>query len=207
MQSYFSGNFILALIALSLLVFINYYINFLAQNDFVACDQCKEAFTSGNTQSVDMPLNVTYSCSNFCAPGTARCAITGQQCFSDLDCPGCQPKINSQSTFTPKVPAANDSGKLTTGTPLTYSPLTYGYGTRDFSQVSNKKPAQASWGKNTWRDQFDAENKMYQDRYSLPGEIKYRKTETTTGLFDLVGPLPSNFVESSPSSSDYLYKS
>lgn len=207
MQSYFSGNFILALIALSLLVFVNYYINFLAQNDFVSCEKCKEAFTSGNTQSVDMPLNVTTSCSNFCAPGTARCAITGQQCFSDLDCPGCQAKINSKSTFTPKVPAANDSGKLTTGMPLLYSSLTYGYGTRDYSQVSNKKAAQASWGKNTWRDQFNAENTMYQDRYSLPGDVNYRKTETTTGLFDLVGPLPSNFVESSSSSSDYLYKS
>lgn len=200
MQSFIYGNFILALVALLLLVFINYYINFLAKNDFVTFDNYKEAFTSGNTQSVDMPLNITYSCSNFCAPGTARCAITGQQCFSDLDCPGCKPDINNKKDkFTPKVPAANDSGKLTTGMPLTYSPLTYGYGTRNYSEFSNKKAAQASWGKNTWRDQFDAENKLYQDRYSLPSDLNYKETETTTGLFDLVGPLPSNFVE--PSSS------
>lgn len=199
MQTYISGNFILALIALSLLVFINYYIDFLAKDDFVACDQCKEAFTSGSTQSVDMPLNITYSCSNFCAPGTARCAITGQQCFSDQDCPGCKPDINNKSTYTPKVPAANDSGKLTTGVPLTYSPLTYGYGTRNYSEISNQKAAQASWGKNTWRDQFDAENTMYQDRYSLPGDVNYKETETTTGLFDLVGPLPSNYVEQTKS--------
>lgn len=182
-------NLVLGLISLTLLICVFFYIQFLANNNYVLL----ENFTSGNTQSVDLPINVTYSCSNFCAPGTARCAITGQQCASDLDCPGCQPKINNQSTFSPEVPAANDSGKLNPGLGLNYSPLTHGYGTRNETVLSNKKAAQASWGLNTWRDQFNQENAMYQNRYSLPGMQNYKRTETTTGLFDTTGPLPANY--------------
>lgn len=69
---------------------------------------------NSNTYNADMPLTNVYNCQNFCSP-TSRCAITGQQCFSDMDCPGCNmdkilypeiPMIHEE------VPGTDDSGKL-----------------------------------------------------------------------------------------------
>jgi hypothetical protein len=82
--------------------------------------RCKEGFNyskninNSNTYNADMPLTNIYNCQNFCSP-TSRCAITGQQCFSDMDCPGCNmdkilypeiPMIHEE------VPGTDDSKKL-----------------------------------------------------------------------------------------------
>ena len=85
-------NFVLLGISLLLIVAIYYWIGYLVKNNYI-----QECFQSNQTMmgpeyshSVDLPLTTTYSCKNFCGP-PARCSITGQQCTSDIDCPGCQP--------------------------------------------------------------------------------------------------------------------
>lgn len=160
----------------------------------------------GKTQTINMPINTTTDCQNKCQPATARCTITGQQCATDYDCPGCYPKIAGKSTYTPPVPAANDAGKLTTGVSLNYSPLTFGYGTKnqtivppkqnvnqDLYALDNKAVPQADFGVNTWQQQFLQENEYYKKRYSLPSALMYRPLETTTGQFVTDDPLPANF--------------
>ena len=78
------NNIILAIISIILLVSIFIWIHFLTINKYII-----ECFTSSSTShSVDLPLTTKYSCQNFCGP-TGRCAITGQQCFTDIDCPAC----------------------------------------------------------------------------------------------------------------------
>lgn len=183
-------NTILAVISVILLVAVFYYINWLVMNDYVR-GNFKESFTSGSTYTVSQPLNVTYSCKNFCNPSTARCAISGQQCAADPDCTGCNPKINNKPTYSPPVPGASDSGKLTTAMPLNYSPLTFNY--EDEKYISNKPVPQANFGTDTWKQQFLQENDFYQKRYGLQGIQGYEAQPTTTGLFSVEGPLPSNF--------------
>ena len=87
-------NFVLLGISLLLIVAIYYWIGYLVKNNYI-----QECFQSNQTMmgpeyshSVDLPLTTTYSCKNFCGP-PARCSITGQQCTSDIDCPGCQPYV------------------------------------------------------------------------------------------------------------------
>jgi hypothetical protein len=55
---------------------------------------------------------------NFCGP-SAKCAMTGANCLSDVDCVGCMPK---DVTTTPMLHAYEDSGKASWG--MTYSDLT-----------------------------------------------------------------------------------
>ena len=48
--------------------------------------------TPETNHNVNLPINTTYSCENVCGP-LSRCSKTGEQCTSDVDCYGCQPKI------------------------------------------------------------------------------------------------------------------
>ena len=120
----FSFNIIfLPLMTMILLVLVFNMIDYLAAEKYIV-----ECFTSGTvsdktTHTVDLPLNTTYSCQNFCGP-TSRCAITGQQCFTDFDCPGCQRNLSSSPKTSECIPGNNDAGKLTVGVTPTYSPLT-----------------------------------------------------------------------------------
>lgn len=47
--------------------------------------------------TVDMPLIKTTSCQNMCGP-QAQCALTREQCTSDIDCQGCQ-KLNEYNGY------------------------------------------------------------------------------------------------------------
>ena len=75
----------LPLIALILLILIFNMIDYLVRENYIM--ECFE--TSKTSHTVNLPLNTTTTCQNFCGP-TARCAITGHQCSSDADCPGCK---------------------------------------------------------------------------------------------------------------------
>ena len=154
--------------------------------------------TSGKTShTVDLPLNTTYSCQNFCGP-TARCAITGQQCFADIDCPGCQPYSPPLQKTKDCIPGDNDAGKLTVGVTPQYSPLTSGYGTQKkiITDDMYGKPAQPNFGVNTWRSSFDASEDLFNRRYK-PNNLKYMPQYppmySITGEFIGDGPLPANF--------------
>ena len=154
----FSFNIIfLPLMTMILLVLVFNMIDYLAAEKYIV-----ECFTSGTvsdktTHTVDLPLNTTYSCQNFCGP-TSRCAITGQQCFTDFDCPGCQPYVPPLTDNEKKnIKGNDDAGKLTVGTTPTYSVLTTDMGTQA-KMFSNKKFAKApsaEFGINIWRDDFN----------------------------------------------------
>jgi len=196
---------ILALISVLLLIGVFYYINYLFKNNYV-----RECFDSNvslyrdtgsptTSHTVDLPLTSTYSCQNFCAPATARCAITGEQCMADIDCRGCNPYGPTFSQSTAHVPGQNDAGKLTFNKTPTYSTLTTDIGTQAKLFTSNKKkldkPAQASFGVNTWISSFNGGQKLFDERYQPAGlqyMPSYDKRYSATGQFVDDGPLASN---------------
>ncbi len=186
-------------ISLVLFVFIFLWINYLTNNDYII-----ECFTnnvipesSKTSHTVNLPLTTTYSCKNFCGP-TARCSVTGQQCLSDSDCPGCQPLSSSKTNVLNKpVPAANDAGKLTDGVAPQYSPLTSGYGTQELVITKDmySKPASPNFGVDIWTKDFDESKKLFDKRYKppqLPYMPDYPKRYSLSGEFIEDGPFPSN---------------
>lgn len=193
------NNIFLPLFALILLFIIFNMINYLVKDKYIV-----ECFTNGPVQedsktshTVNLPLNTTYSCQNFCGP-TARCAITGQQCLSDIDCPGCQPYSPPLPKTKDCISGNNDAGKLTSGVTPTYSPLTSGYGTRErvITKDLYSKPSQANFGYNTWRQSFNEEQELFNKRYK-PNQLQfmpnYPQMYSITGEFTGDGPLPSNY--------------
>ena len=190
----------LPLLSLILLYIVFKMINYLAIQKYII-----ECFTPGSIQqssktshTVDLPLTTSYSCQNFCGP-TSRCSITGQQCFTDIDCPGCQPYSPPLSkTSTNPVPGDNDAGKLTVGMTPDYSPLTSGYGTKEriITKDLYGQPAQANFGYDTWGTTFNEGQTLFNKRYKpnqLPYMPNYPPMYSITGEFIGDGPLPSNY--------------
>jgi|LauGreDrversion2_2_1035103.scaffolds.fasta_scaffold01315_2 hypothetical protein len=188
----------LSIISLILFIFVYKLINYLVVNDFIVeCFSSNIIPESMNTShTVNLPLTTTYTCKNFCGP-TARCAITGQQCFTDIDCPGCQPYVPPLSSSSRCIPGDNDAGKLTMSQTPQYSTLTTDIGTRAKLITSNKfsQPAMANFGLNTWRTAYDESDKLFNKRYK-PNQLQYMpnydKRYSLTGEFIDDGPLPSN---------------
>ena len=189
----------LPLIALILLFIIFNMINYLVKENYIV-----ECFTDGAIQessktsrTVNLPLNTTYSCKNFCGPNS-RCAITGQQCFTDIDCPGCNPYSPPLPKTKDCIPGNNDAGKLTSGVNPTYSPLTSGYGTKEriITKDLYAKPSHPNFGSNTWGESFNEGQELYNKRYK-PNQLQfmpnYPPMYSITGEFIGDGPLPSNY--------------
>ena len=135
-------------------------IHYLTANKYIV-----ECFSTSHT--VDLPLTNVYSCKNFCGP-TARCSITGQQCFTDIDCPGCQPVIPGlPKQKNHNIPGDNAAGKLTLGVTPQYSPLTSGFGTQEhiISKNMYSKPLQPNFGKNTWHSGYIISQQLFNKRY------------------------------------------
>ena len=184
------------IVALILLYLVFNMIHYLAINKYIVeCFTDKESDKTSHT--VNLPLTTTYSCKNFCGPNS-RCAITGQQCFTDIDCPGCQPYSPPLPKSEGCIPAANDAGKLTVGVTPTYSPLTTGYGTKERIVTDDLygKPAQPNFGVNTWIQSFNEGEELFNKRYK-PGNLQYMPQYppmySITGEFLGDGPLPSNY--------------
>jgi hypothetical protein len=168
------------------------------------CSKCFDKFinqmnrgsNSKISHTVSLPLNTTTSCKNFCSP-TGRCAITGQQCLADIDCPGCQPNEPTSSDSSECIPGDDDAGKLTVGTTPTYSTLTTDIGTRatTFTRKKFSKPVSPNFGENIWMAKFKEENNMFKQRYTPTGlqyMPSYPERYSLTGDFVENGPLPSN---------------
>jgi hypothetical protein len=192
----------LLIISFLLLTSIFKWIDYLSGNKYIV--ECFQQMNNDQTSektshTVDLPLTTTYSCQNFCGP-TARCSITGQQCFADIDCPGCQPYVPPLSDYDKKnIIGDNDAGKLTVGTTPTYSVLTTDIGTKAkmFWNKKFSKAPSAEFGINVWRKDFDEDTKMFNKRYK-PGNLEYmpdyQKRYSLTGEFIEDGPLASNAV-------------
>lgn len=188
----------LALTSFLLVVLIFYWIDYLSINKYIV--ESFQQLNNSASHTVDLPLTTTYSCKNMCGP-QARCSITGQQCTADIDCPGCQPKIRGikrQSSSNKSVPGDNDAGKLTIGVTPQYSTLTTDMGTRAtiFSRKKFSKTPSLTLGIDTWRDDFNITQKLFDKRYKPPANLEYMPSYpprySVTGDFLENGPLASN---------------
>jgi hypothetical protein len=203
------NNILIALISFLLLICIFKWIHYLVVNNYVKlCNLPVEGFdpntqiirdteSPNTTHNVDLPLTTTTSCKNMCGPPN-RCSITGQQCFSDIDCPGCEPLVPPLSPSTGENIVGDDAaGKLTAGVTPNYSPLTTGFGTQARIVTKDKleKPAMPDFGIDKWSSKFIKGRKLFDDRYK-PSGLKnmpsYPDRYSLTGEFIDEGPLASN---------------
>jgi hypothetical protein len=171
--------------------------------DTTSYDLYKEGDTNTplTSHSVDLPINTTYQCENWCGPN-AQCSITREQCTSDVDCQGCQPVFkNLEQPVTKDVRGQNDAGKLTTSLTPQYSTLTTDIGTQ--ALLYNKKALvpKPYLGVDKWMKSSEVGaqlfhermNYMYlQDPAKMKNELHYPTRETATGLYEDRGPLASN---------------
>ena len=194
MKHSFLIRYILFICIIGFICFLFFFRNIPIKGLFEGLVDLGDPSTNHN---VNQPINTTYQCSNMCGP-LSRCSITGEQCTSDVDCTGCQPKIQPQ-TDTKNTRGQNDAGKLTTEQTPTYSTLTTDIGTQ--ATLYNKlkiPPTTYNKGLNTWRSSFDVGNTLFQKRYnpsSLNGptfQANYPSRPSLTGEFTDTGPLPSN---------------
>jgi hypothetical protein len=168
-----------------------------AEKYIVECFTTSQNISNKTTHTVDLPLTTRYSCKNFCGPNS-RCSITGQQCFTDIDCNGCQPYSPPLPKTKECIPGNNDAGKLTVGVTPTYSTLTTGYGTREkiITDDMYAQPPQPNFGVDTWGKSFDETQVLFNRRYK-PDQLQfmpnYNPMYTLTGEFISDGPLPSNY--------------
>jgi hypothetical protein len=188
----------LAILAFILMIIIFNWTNYLFINGYIKSSSKKENFTSGSSHTVDLPLTTTYSCTNFCGPA-ARCAITGQQCLADIDCPGCQPNTPPQlQNKQVNIPGDNDAGKLTLGVTPQYSTLTTDIGTQARIITHDKfaKPSQANFGVDVWTSSFIESEKLFNSRFKPPNSVQfmpnYPKRYSLSGDYYDDGPLASN---------------
>jgi hypothetical protein len=193
---------LLFIVSLMILLCIFNWIDYLVKNGYIykasSSSSLNEGFNTNENSStnhtVNLPLNTTSSCSNFCGP-TARCAITGQQCTSDIECPGCQPNVpQPQNQYTPNVPGNDDAGKL--DYKPSYSTLTTDIGSK--AAIYNDKlgdPVKANFGQNTWIDKFNESRQLFDERYKPAGLANmpsYPNRQSATGQFMDEGPLAAN---------------
>ena len=118
------------------------------------------------SHTVNLPLTDPVSCQNFCGP-KARCAITGEQCTSDIDCQGCNPGPTPQGECLTKDVAPYDATGKLGQQGLTYSPLTTGYDGENnilAQAYPGSKEAQikkAYQGANSWTESFNKGLELY----------------------------------------------
>jgi hypothetical protein len=181
--------------------------------DFSSAKTCKtvDAFTTqSHSHNVDIPINTRYSCQNTCGPAST-CAITGEQCTSDVDCYGCQPihgvnyahkvhrSLDGRYVAQMEKPQGdNDSGKLTTEMAPQYSPLTSGYGTQEKQLIDwDSPPPAADFGTNIWFSDYIQEDSLFSSKFKPNANTKfmphYPRQPTLTGQFQDDGPLPANY--------------
>lgn len=204
------NKLMLFIFSIFLVVIIFYWGDYLIKNNYIT--ECFTSMSSDNSSyansqtyknveltnhNVDQPINTTYSCQNMCGP-LSRCSLTGDQCTSDIDCPGCQPSKKFQKKHKTKdVIGENDAGKLLSSTMPDYSTLTNDIGTKAKLYTSDylSPPPKYFQGVDEWKNMFDQQSLMFRDRYEArdtPGLLKYEDRWSLSGEFIETGPLASN---------------
>lgn len=195
MKSNNKYKLVMMIVCAFLLLLIFQWINYLVANDYIR-EGLRDLGTPSTSHTVNLPLTTTYSCKNMCGP-PARCSLSGHQCTSDIDCPGCQPYVPPLKSNNKYVPGDNDAGKLTFSQTPRYSPLTTDIGTQARIITKNKfaKPPQPDLGINTWIEDFNKTNKLYDNTFKPPNlefMPTYDKRYSLSGEFIDNGPLASN---------------
>jgi hypothetical protein len=195
-----------------LLIFIYLAIGWIVYNVFL---NFKEGFNPNtlltydnnslkNSHNVDV-VNSSNSCSNFCGP-QSQCALTREQCTSDVDCQGCQPQIDAPPKYLTdaNVKPLNAAGKLTGNLAPQYSSLTTDIGSEAAYAKPGSKEAEiyrGYEGYDKWTKSFNyglslADKKLVYQYSPEPEEYRsipvYPITRTATGLFYDTGPTASN---------------
>jgi hypothetical protein len=170
------------------------------------------------SHTVNLPINDTVSCKNFCGP-KSQCAITREQCTSDIDCQGCNPGPPPKNDCISKdVEPYDDGGKLGQNQ-LQYSPLTTGYNNhrQNFEEAypgSKESQLKRTYnGEDNWTKSFNEGLGLYnkrqesRDKYNIGEsdstdipddsklshyEPKYPTTISATGMFYQTTPPASN---------------
>ena len=196
----FNMKLMLMLLSIFLIIIIYTWIHYLVQNDYIVEsfeNIMRDTESPETSHTVDLPLTTTYSCTNFCGP-QSRCAISGHQCTSDIDCPGCQPYVPPlTNTETKIVPGDNDAGKLTVGMTPRYSSLTTDIGTQAalVDKPVPNKPPMPDFGKNTWSKSYERDQHMFYNKYkppTLPNMPNYKERYSMTGIYKNDDPYASN---------------
>jgi hypothetical protein len=154
------------------------------------------------SHSVDLPINTTLSCSNFCGP-KAQCAITREQCTADIDCTGCQPEIPPPPAYLTETDILpyNEAGRMIYNQNPQYSVLTTDIGTKAYPINKDAKVPQPYLGLDVWTEAYDKGTQLFDKKmawkYSAAPEKfrfmpEYPTTETATGLFEDTGPTAAN---------------
>jgi len=206
----------LSLLSFFLLIGIFKWINYLSVNDYIVetfdtldkkakIKYCPcsiqypeyEQDKIDTSPNIDLPINTTFSCKNMCS-SRGRCHITGQQCLTDTDCPGCQPYIPKRKNKPTDINGYDDAGKLTYNQTPTYSVLTTDIGTHATRLFPKKKisPVSPYHGVNTWREYYDMDKKEFDKRYRQDNPPSYPDNftaqESLSGQFVDKGPLAAN---------------
>jgi hypothetical protein len=190
-------------ITIALLIVIFNWINYLPLKECfdIYGPKTIDNGSSQTNHTINLPINTDYTCNNFCGP-PSRCSFTGNQCSTDIDCPGCNPYANKKQEelknphIRDYVRGENDAGKLTSGMTPEYSVLTTDIGT-DAKLYGDKLgiAPQYDYGVNIWRKQFDEGQQFFDKRYyngSQPYTPIYPQRMTLSGQFVDNGPLASN---------------
>jgi hypothetical protein len=121
------------------------------------------------SRTVDLPLTDPVSCQNFCGP-KSQCALTREQCTSDIDCQGCNSGKTPQSSCVTKDVAPYDATGKLGQQGLTYSPLTTGYDGENnvlaqaYPGSKNAQIKKAYQGEDSWTPAFNAGLQLYNKR-------------------------------------------
>ncbi len=194
-QSKTTWLYLYALICVALFIGLMYWIDRLFMNNYI-----KEAFLSGVTHTVDLPLTTLTSCQNMCGP-PGRCSITGTQCLSDIDCYGCQPNTSPDLSNTflnkNKVYGYSEAGKASYLAPE-YSSLVHDMGTQAKTLVEypDTKPPVYNWGVDKWTKRRNEMRKVHDYTYRPPDNTLFLSTYpsrySVTGENRYMGPFASN---------------
>jgi hypothetical protein len=192
---------LLAFIALFLFIWVVNWIsqesNYIIKEAYTGIGLYKDTGSPNTSHSVDLPINNTLDCQNMCSP-LARCYKSGQQCTSDIDCPGCNPYDPNEEyeiSYLKEYRGQNDAGKLSYYAPQ-YSVLTTDIGSKA-KLIGDKLSTAPQYdiGVNIWRDDFDEGQALFDKRYysgSIPFTPIYPERKTLSGEFIDNGPLAAN---------------
>lgn len=157
---------------------------------------------SKTNHTVNLPINTNYSCKNMCGP-QSQCAITREQCSSDIDCYGCMPQDDVHYLFdTKSIEGDNDAGRLVYNQNPQYSELTTDIGTKAalYNNIDVQVP-KPYLGIDKWMKYANIGMQYYYKAMNYPYILKpekfkylpeYSVRESVTGLFEDYGPLPAN---------------
>lgn len=150
------------------------------------------------TDTVNLPINTNYTCSNFCGP-KATCSKSGQQCSTDVDCynVGCRSLLNVSKTGE-NLPTKNNTGPEPLDDALIFS--TNVSSNADIID-ENATITRGYTGIPVWEDEYNAMVNINNDQLAYeyaanPDKYKYtphyKTTVTATGLFYDIGPTAFN---------------